>query len=137
MALLLREGLVDTLRVSLTAPPEEEVRIAYLILSSLGIRSFGPNIISCPICGRCEVNFVNIASEIEKGLSSVKANITVAVMGCMVNGPGEAKEADIGLACGKGVGVLFKKGKLHRRLKEEEIVPEFITEVHRFLKRKT
>jgi len=137
MALLLREGLVDTLRVSLTAPPEEEVRIAYLILSSLGIRSFGPNIISCPICGRCEVDFVNIASEIEKELSSVKANITVAVMGCMVNGPGEAKEADIGLACGRGVGVVFKKGKLHRRLKEDEIVPEFITEVLSYVERKT
>ena len=137
MALLLREGLVDTLRVSLTAPPQEEVRIAHLILSSLGIRSFGPNIISCPICGRCEVDFVNIASEIEKKLSSVKANITVAVMGCMVNGPGEAKEADIGLACGRGVGVVFKKGKLYRRLKEDEIVSEFINEVLSFVKRKT
>jgi (E)-4-hydroxy-3-methylbut-2-enyl-diphosphate synthase len=137
MALLMREGLVDTLRVSLTAPPEEEVRIAYLILSSLGIRSFGPNIISCPICGRCEVDFVNIAGEIEKSLSSIKANITVAVMGCMVNGPGEAKEADIGVACGRGVGVIFKKGRLHRRLKEDEIVPEFIAEVLSFIKRKT
>ncbi len=137
MALLMREGLVDTLRVSLTAPPEEEVRIAYLILSSLGIRSFGPNIISCPICGRCEVDFVNIAGEIEKALSSIKANITVAVMGCMVNGPGEAKEADIGVACGRGVGVVFKKGKLFRRLKEHEIVPEFIDEVLSFVKRKT
>lgn len=137
MALLMREGLVDTLRVSLTAPPEEEVRIAYLILSSLGIRSFGPNIISCPICGRCEVDFVNIAGEIEKALSSIKANITVAVMGCMVNGPGEAKEADIGVACGRGVGVVFKKGKLYRRLKEHEIVPEFIAEVLSFVKRKT
>jgi (E)-4-hydroxy-3-methylbut-2-enyl-diphosphate synthase len=137
MALLMREGLVDTLRVSLTAPPEEEVRIAYLILSSLGIRSFGPNIISCPICGRCEVDFVNIAGEIEKELSSIKANITVAVMGCMVNGPGEAKEADIGIACGQGVGVIFKKGRLHRRLKEDEIVPEFIAEVLSFIKRKT
>lgn len=137
MALLMREGLVDTLRVSLTAPPEEEVRIAYLILSSLGIRSFGPNIISCPICGRCEVDFVNIAGEIEKALSSIKANITVAVMGCMVNGPGEAKEADIGVACGRGVGVVFKKGKLYRRLKEHEIVPEFIDEVLSFVKRNT
>ena len=137
MALLMREGLVDTLRVSLTAPPEEEVRIAYLILSSLGIRSFGPNIISCPICGRCEVDFVNIAGEIEKALSSIKTNITVAVMGCMVNGPGEAKEADIGVACGRGVGVVFKKGKLYRRLKEHEIVPEFIDEVLSFIKRNT
>jgi (E)-4-hydroxy-3-methylbut-2-enyl-diphosphate synthase len=137
MALLLREGLVDTFRVSLTAPPEEEVRIAYLILSSLGIRSFGPNIVSCPICGRCEVDFENIASEIEKALSSVRANITVAVMGCMVNGPGEAKEADIGLACGMGVGAIFKKGKLLRRLKEDEIVPEFVSEVLSFIENDT
>jgi (E)-4-hydroxy-3-methylbut-2-enyl-diphosphate synthase len=133
MALLMREGLVDTFRVSLTAPPEEEVRIAYLILSSLGIRLRGPNIISCPICGRCEVDLFTIVDEIEKGLSSVKANITVAVMGCMVNGPGEAKEADIGVACGRGVGVIFKKGKLHRRLKECEIVPELIAEVLTFV----
>jgi (E)-4-hydroxy-3-methylbut-2-enyl-diphosphate synthase len=133
IALLLREGLVDTLRVSLTAPPEEEVRVAYLILSSLGIRSSGPNIVSCPICGRCEVDFANIANEIERELSTVKSNITIAVMGCMVNGPGEAKEADIGLACGRGVGVVFKKGKLLRRLKEEEIVPEFISEVLKFI----
>ncbi len=133
MTLLLQEGLVDTLRVSLTAQPEDEVRIARLILSSLKIRSFGPNIISCPICGRCEVDFVNIASEIERELSSIKANITVAVMGCMVNGPGEAKEADIGVACGRGVGVIFKKGKLHRRLKEDEIVPGFVAEVLSFL----
>jgi (E)-4-hydroxy-3-methylbut-2-enyl-diphosphate synthase len=135
LTLLLQEGLVDTLRVSLTAPPEEEVRIAYLILSSLGIRSSGPNIISCPICGRCEVDFVNIAGKIERELSSVKADITVAVMGCMVNGPGEAKEADIGVACGRGVGVVFKKGKLYRRLKEDEIVPEFVAEVLRFIER--
>jgi len=137
MTLLLKEGLVDTLRVSLTAPPEEEIRVAYLILSSLGIRSSGPNIISCPICGRCEVGFVNIASEIENALSSLKANITVAVMGCMVNGPGEAKEADIGLACGRRVGVVFKKGKLVRRLKEKEIVPEFIAEVLSLVDRKS
>ena len=129
MALLLREGLVDTLRISLTAPPEEEVRVAYLILSSLGFRSRGPNFVSCPICGRCEVDLMPIASEIERGLVHLKKNITVAVMGCMVNGPGEAKEADIGLACGKGVGVVFKDGKLLRRLKEEDIVSEFINEV--------
>lgn len=129
MALLLREGLVDTLRVSLTAPPEEEVKIAYLILSSLKIRSRGLNFVSCPICGRCEVDLMPIASRIERELLHLKKNITVAVMGCMVNGPGEAKEADIGLACGRGVGVIFKKGKLHRRLKEEEIVSEFTTEV--------
>jgi (E)-4-hydroxy-3-methylbut-2-enyl-diphosphate synthase len=137
VTLLLQDGLVDTLRISLTAPPEEEVRIGFLILSSLGIRSSGPNIISCPICGRCEVDFVNISSEIERELSSVKADITVAVMGCMVNGPGEAKEADIGVACGRGVGVVFKRGKLYRRLKEDEIVPEFVAEVLNFIEHET
>jgi (E)-4-hydroxy-3-methylbut-2-enyl-diphosphate synthase len=129
MALLLREGLADTIRVSLTAPPEEEVRIAYLILASLGLRSRGVNFVSCPICGRCNVDLMPIASEIERKLMHIQKNITVAVMGCMVNGPGEAKEADIGLACGKGVGVVFKKGKLLRRLEEDEIIPEFLTEV--------
>jgi (E)-4-hydroxy-3-methylbut-2-enyl-diphosphate synthase len=129
LALLLDMGLVDTFRVSLTAPPEEEVRVGYLILSSLGIRSRGLNIISCPVCGRCEVDLIKIVSEIEKHLSSIKSTFDVAVMGCMVNGPGEAKEADIGLACGRGKGVLFKKGKVYRSLKEREIIPEFVKEV--------
>ncbi len=129
LALLLHEGLADTIRVSLTAAPEEEVRVAYLILSSLGIRSRGANMITCPICGRCEVDLFRIASRIEKRLASVETSLNVAVMGCMVNGPGEAKEADIGLACGRGVGVIFKKGKLLRRVKEERIVPEFVEEV--------
>lgn len=134
LALLLSQGLVDTLRVSLTAPPEEEVRVAFLILSSLGIRSYGPDIVSCPICGRCEVDLMTIAQEIEKRVSSVKSGIHLAVMGCMVNGPGEAREADIGLACGQGGGVLFKKGNVFRKLKEEEIVAEFVKEVKKFEK---
>jgi (E)-4-hydroxy-3-methylbut-2-enyl-diphosphate synthase len=134
LALLLSQGLVDTLRVSLTAPPEEEVRVAFLILSSLGIRSHGPDIVSCPICGRCEVDMMTIAQEIEKRVSSVKSDIHLAVMGCMVNGPGEAREADIGLACGQGGGVLFKKGDVFRKLKEEEIVAEFVKEVKKYEK---
>ena len=134
LALLLSQGLVDTIRVSLTAPPEEEVRVAFLILSSLGLRSYGPYIISCPICGRCEVDLMNIAQEIEKRLSTVKSDIHLAVMGCMVNGPGEAKEADIGLACGQGKGVLFKEGKVYRQLEEKEIIPEFIKEVKKYEK---
>ena len=133
LALLLNLGLVDTLRVSLTAPPEEEVRVGYLILSSLGLRSRGLNIISCPVCGRCEVDFIKIVFEIEKRLSSIKSTFDVAVMGCMVNGPGEAKEADIGLACGRGKGVLFKKGKVYRSLKEREIIPEFVKEVKKLV----
>ncbi len=129
LGLLLREGLADTIRVSLTAPPEEEVKVGYHILSSLGIRSRGPNVITCPICGRCEVDLFKIASRIEKELSSVERSLDVAIMGCMVNGPGEAKEADIGLACGRGVGVIFKKGKLYRRVDEDKIVAEFVEEV--------
>lgn len=134
LALLLSQGLVDTVRVSLTAPPEEEVRVAFLILSSLGLRSYGPYIVSCPICGRCEVDLMTIAQEIEKRLSPVKSDIHLAVMGCMVNGPGEAREADIGLACGQGKGVLFKKGKVYRQLEEKEIIPEFVKEVKKYEK---
>jgi (E)-4-hydroxy-3-methylbut-2-enyl-diphosphate synthase len=134
LALLLSQGLVDTVRVSLTAAPEEEVRVAFLILSSLGLRSYGPYIVSCPICGRCEVDLMTIAQEIEKRLSAVKSDIHLAVMGCMVNGPGEAREADIGLACGQGKGVLFKKGKVYRQLEEKEIIPEFIKEVKKYEK---
>jgi len=129
LGILLSQGLADTIRVSLTAPPEEEVRVGYFILSSLGLRFRGPNIISCPVCSRCEVDFFKISSRIEKRLSSIKESINVAVMGCMVNGPGEAKEADIGVACGRKVGVIFKRGKLYRRLKETEIVDEFVKEV--------
>jgi (E)-4-hydroxy-3-methylbut-2-enyl-diphosphate synthase len=129
LALLLREGLADTIRVSLTAPPEDEVRVGYLILASLGLRRQGPNVITCPVCGRCEVDLFRIASSIEKRLVSLKTALDVAVMGCMVNGPGEAKEADIGVACGRGVGVIFKKGRLVRKVSEEEIVTEFVKEV--------
>ena len=133
LALLLNLGLADTIRVSLTAPPEEEVRVGYLILSSLGLRYRGPNIISCPSCGRSEIDLFKIVAKIEKRLSLIKDNIDVAVMGCMVNGPGEAKEADIGLACGRGVGVLFKKGKVCRRLEEDRMVPEFVKEVKKLV----
>lgn len=136
LALLIQQGLADTIRVSLTAPPEEEVRVGYLVLKSLDLRSRGVEFISCPICGRCEVDLFRIASEIEKKLVNIEDNIKVAVMGCMVNGPGEAKEADIGVACGRGVGVIFKQGKLQRRLKEEDIVPEFMREVEVFVKQK-
>ncbi len=129
LALLLREGLADTIRVSLTAPPEDEVRVGYLILASLGLRRHGPNIITCPVCGRCEVDLFRITSSIEKRLAPVKANLDVAVMGCMVNGPGEAKEADIGIACGRKAGIIFKKGRLVRRVREGEVVTEFVKEV--------
>lgn len=130
LGILLSEGLADTIRVSLTAPPEEEVRVAHSILESLGLKRRGINFISCPICGRAEVDMMRIAQVIEKRLALVGAPLTVAVMGCMVNGPGEAKEADIGLACGRGVGVIFKNGQLHRRIEgEKKIIPEFLKEV--------
>ncbi|MBS3819335.1 flavodoxin-dependent (E)-4-hydroxy-3-methylbut-2-enyl-diphosphate synthase [bacterium] len=136
LTLLLQEGLGDTVRVSLTAPPEQEIRVAYLILSHLGLRFRGINLISCPVCGRCEVDFFRLFSEIEKRLAHIREPLNVAVMGCVVNGPGEAKEADIGVACGRGVGVFFKKGKLYRRVKEEEIVPQFVEEVERLIEEK-
>ena len=131
LALLLSEGLADTLRVSLTAPPEDEVRVAYRILSALEIRQRGPDIISCPVCGRCEVDISRIAEDIERNLAKLTAPLKVAVMGCMVNGPGEAKEADIGLACGRGTGVIFKQGKVWRKVEEHEIVEVFVAEVLR------
>jgi (E)-4-hydroxy-3-methylbut-2-enyl-diphosphate synthase len=131
LGLLLSEGLADTIRVSLTAPPEEEVRVAYHILGSLGLRSRGLDFISCPTCGRAEVDVMKIASEIEERLSSVSVPLKVAVMGCMVNGPGEAREADIGVACGREVGVLFKKGRLVRRIEESRIVAEVVREVQK------
>lgn len=130
LGILLSEGLADTIRVSLTAPPEEEVRVAFAILESLGLRRRGLNLISCPICGRAEVDMMRLTRAVEKRLASVKAPLSVAVMGCMVNGPGEAKEADIGLACGRRVGVIFKKGRLLRRIEQEDaLLPEFVKEV--------
>jgi (E)-4-hydroxy-3-methylbut-2-enyl-diphosphate synthase len=132
LALLLSQGLADTIRVSLTAPPEEEVRVGFLILSSLGLRSRGPNLISCPTCGRCEVDLLDIVEKLEKDLSGLRSGISVALMGCMVNGPGEAREADIGLAFAPNGAVIFKKGDVFRRLKGKSIISEFIKEVKKF-----
>jgi len=129
LALLLNQGLADTIRVSLTAPPEREVKIAFLILSSMGLRLRGPDLISCPMCGRCEVDLFKIAGSIERQLGTLKAPLSVAVMGCMVNGPGEAKEADIGVAFGRGKGVIFRSGKITGHYPENEIVSVFVREV--------
>ncbi len=131
IALLLREGLADTIRVSLTAPPEQEVRVAFQILGSLGLSRRGTVVISCPACGRSESNLAGIAARIEKALASSATPLTVAVMGCMVNGPGEAREADLGVACGRGNGVLFKAGKFLARVAEKDIVPALIREIER------
>ncbi|MGB9907560.1 MAG: flavodoxin-dependent (E)-4-hydroxy-3-methylbut-2-enyl-diphosphate synthase [Candidatus Saccharicenans sp.] len=131
LALLIREGLADTIRVSLTAPPEREVQVAYEILRSLGLESRGLNFISCPGCGRTEVNLRQIATRVEKRLAGVEASLTVAVMGCPVNGPGEAREADIGVACGRQVGVIFKKGRVLRKVPESEIIEALVKEVEK------
>lgn len=129
LALLLNEGLADTIRVSLTAPPETEVDVGWTILRSMGIRRRGVELISCPSCGRCEVDLPGIASAVAERLSGLTHDLTVAVMGCTVNGPGEAKEADIGLACGRGSGVVFRKGRIHRRLTEKKLVDGFVEDV--------
>jgi len=134
LALLLQEGLADTIRVSLTAPPEEEVKVAYQILAALDLRRRGPMVVSCPTCGRVEVEVMELAAEIERRVADLKAPLTIAVMGCMVNGPGEAREADIGLACGQGKAVIFKRGKLLRQVPEKRIVLEFMAEIRKLAK---
>jgi (E)-4-hydroxy-3-methylbut-2-enyl-diphosphate synthase len=131
LALLLAEGLADTIRVSLTAAPEREVTAAYQILQSLGLRSRGVTFISCPTCGRTEVDLMDIAARVERAVRGLRTPMTVAVMGCTVNGPGEAREADIGLACGRGKGVIFRKGRLLKTVGGERIVTDFIDEVRR------
>jgi (E)-4-hydroxy-3-methylbut-2-enyl-diphosphate synthase len=133
---LLLDGIGDTVRVSLTADPAEEVMAAKRILSSLSLRRFGPDIISCPTCGRCQVDLVKIVDDLDRQLSTVNCQlaaspVTIAVMGCEVNGPGEAREADIGIAAGKGSGALFIKGKIVRRVKEKNFVKELIKEIKR------
>ena len=131
LALLIREGLADTVRVSLTAPPEREVRTAWTILRSLGLRRKGVEIVSCPTCGRVEVDLVRIAADVERRTAGIVAPLTVAVMGCTVNGPGEAREADVGVACGRGTGALFRKGKIVRRVPEDGIVEALVAEIKR------
>lgn len=122
VGILLSEGIGDTLRISLTAPPQEEIRVAYEILKSLRLRKRGAEIISCPTCGRCRINLQGLAEKVEQSLKDIKEPITVAVMGCVVNGPGEAREADFGIAGGKKVGLVFKKGKVIKKVKEEYLL---------------
>jgi (E)-4-hydroxy-3-methylbut-2-enyl-diphosphate synthase len=122
IGMLLADGIGDTLRVSLTRDPMEEVRVGFEILKALGIRQRGPDIISCPTCGRCKIDLFSIAAQVEQALMTRTAPIRVAVMGCVVNGPGEAREADVGIAGGDGDGVLFKKGKVVKRVPEADLV---------------
>jgi len=130
---LLYLGIGDTIRVSLTAHPREEVIAGYEILKSLNLRQHGPILVSCPSCGRAEVDIIKLAEAVEAELADIDKPIKVAVMGCVVNGPGEAKDADIGIACGKGKGVLFKKGRKVGVVEEEDFVRALMGEVGRFL----
>lgn len=126
---LLSEGIGDTLRVSLTGDPTEEVKVAIEVLKALEIRKGGLEFISCPTCGRTEIDLIGIANTVEKKLAAVNKDIKVAVMGCVVNGPGEAREADIGIAGGKGEGIIFRKGVIVKKCKEEELVDELMKEI--------
>lgn len=130
IGILLSEGIGDTIRVSLTAPPEEEIRVAYAILSSLGLRKRGVNIISCPTCGRCGIDLRRLVRSVEKRTRLLDKPLTIAVMGCIVNGPGEAREADIGIAGAKGRGILFRKGEIVRKLPEEELLNALFDELN-------
>jgi len=130
---LLLDGIGDTIRVSLTGDPIHEVEVGKSILSNLGLRDFGATMISCPTCGRCQVNLFDLANTVEERLKSIKEPIKVAVMGCVVNGPGEAREADFGIAGGKGHGILFRKGQVIKTLKEEELVDALFAEIDQYL----
>lgn len=127
---LLSEGIGDTLRVSLTGEPVNEVRVGIEILKSIGLRQNGPVIVSCPTCGRTEIELIKIAEEVEKQIQHIKKPIKIAIMGCVVNGPGEAREADIGIAGGNGVGLLFKKGQVIRKIPEDLLVSELLKEIN-------
>jgi (E)-4-hydroxy-3-methylbut-2-enyl-diphosphate synthase len=126
---LLREGIGDTLRVSLTGDPVEEVRVGYQILRALKIRERGVEIISCPTCGRCEIDLSKVVKRVERGVEKISTPLVVAMMGCVVNGPGEAKEADLGIAGGKRVGVLFKKGRVVRKVREADFAEVLLEEI--------
>ncbi len=130
---LLAEGIGDTLRISLTGDPVPEVRVGREILKSLGLRSYGPTLVACPTCGRTSIDLPAIAAEVEKKLAGIAEPIEVAVMGCVVNGPGEARGADVGIAGGKGEGLVFRKGEILRKVPECELVPELFKEIDRII----
>ncbi|MDD4876116.1 MAG: flavodoxin-dependent (E)-4-hydroxy-3-methylbut-2-enyl-diphosphate synthase [Dehalococcoidales bacterium] len=129
---LLYLGIGDTIRVSLTAHPREEVITGYEILKSLNLRQHGPVLVSCPTCGRTEVNIVQLAEAVAAHLLKINKPVKVAVMGCVVNGPGEARDADVGIACGKGKGVLFRKGEIVRTIEEKDFLSVLITEIENY-----
>lgn len=133
LGILLNQGIGDTIRVSLAADPIREVEVGYKILQALGLRSERPDVMACPTCGRADIDVISITEQIEKKLAKYRAPIKVAVMGCVVNGPGEARQADIGLAGGRGEGVLFSKGKALRRVPAGKMVDELMSEINRLL----
>jgi (E)-4-hydroxy-3-methylbut-2-enyl-diphosphate synthase len=134
LGILLADGIGDTLRVSLTSDPVEEVRVGFEILKSLGLRRHGVNFVSCPTCGRCQIDLIHVAEEVEKRLRSIDKPLTVAVMGCVVNGPGEAREADVGIAGGRGEGLLFRRGEVVRKVPENELADALMAEVEKLVK---
>ncbi|MGC8906670.1 MAG: flavodoxin-dependent (E)-4-hydroxy-3-methylbut-2-enyl-diphosphate synthase [Desulfomonilaceae bacterium] len=129
IGILLAEGIGDTIRVSLSAPPEREVQAAFSILRALGIRKRGVEVIACPTCARTSIDVIGLAQKLERRLSHIAVPLQVAVMGCVVNGPGEAREADVGIAGGKGMGVIFKKGASIGTYREEELLPALLHEI--------
>lgn len=130
---LLAEGIGDTIRVSLTGDPLAEIDAGFEILKSLGLRRHGPTLVSCPTCGRTCWSLEKVAKEVEARLAEIPDPITVAVMGCVVNGPGEAREADVGIAGGKGEGLLFRKGEILRKVPEDRLVEELFEEIHKII----
>ena len=130
---LLAEGIGDTIRVSLTGDPVNEVKAGFEILKSLGLRTYGPTLISCPTCGRTSIDLEKLANVVETRLADIKEPISVAVMGCIVNGPGEAREADVGIAGGKGEGLVFRKGQVIKKVPEDCLVNELFNEIDNIL----
>ena len=131
LGVLLAEGIGDTMRVSLTADPVEEPPVCWGILQSLGLRRRGPELVSCPTCGRTQVDLIGLAEEVAERLKGCSKPISVAVMGCVVNGPGEASDADVGVACGRGVGMVFRHGEVIRKVSEDQIVDALMEEIDR------
>lgn len=131
LGVLLAEGIGDTMRVSLTADPVEEPPVCWGILQSLGLRRRGPELVSCPTCGRTQVDLIGLAEEVGERLKGCSKPISVAVMGCVVNGPGEASDADVGVACGRGVGMVFRHGEVIRKVPEDQIVDALMEEIDR------
>ena len=131
IGILLSEGIGDTIRVSVTGDPVQEMTVAYGILQALHLRRRGPEIISCPTCGRCEISLLELVEEVEQKLAKMKAPLKIALMGCVVNGPGEAADADIGIAGGRGMGMLFEKGKMVQKVREEDFISTLLAGIRR------